>query len=165
MLYHYVGPPELRDAISPTRRRIENSSDVRAWARRYSHAPGETEIIVTFIVNERGELWIADRRSEHIACAAGAPVLSAGEMTFAIADERVEVVAASNQSTGFCPQPTTWLVVAAALNKAGLPHPADFTARFDFRRCDQCGAINLVKESWFVCAICDADLARKWNFD
>lgn len=162
MLYHYVGPPELRDAASTARQRIENAGDVTAWARQNGGANGEW--IVTFIVNARGELWIADRRSEHVACAAGGPVMGAGEMTFAIVGERVEVVAISNQSTGFCPPPSTWLHVGAALDAASLPHPDNWTARFEFRRCDNCGAINLLKDDWFVCAMCDAELAREWNF-
>lgn len=161
MLIRYVGPPELRAILSPTRQRIENARDVLGWARQ--NGASNAEIVVTFIVNARGELWIANRRSEHIACAAGEPVLSAGELTFSMADERVKVVAATNQSTGFCPPPSTWLHVSHALEVAGLAHPDDFTTRFDFRRCDKCGALNLVKESWFVCAICDADLSCEWN--
>lgn len=85
-------------------------------------------------------------------------------MTFALSKNRVEVVAASNQSTGFCPPPATWLLVARALDAIGLAHPGEFTARFEFRRCDNCGAINLVKDDWLVCALCDAELARAWNF-
>lgn len=114
MTYHYVGPPELRGTVSPTRRRIENAGEFLKWARQN----GETsaEIIVTFIVNARGELWVANRRSEHVACAAGGPVLSAGEMTFSLADERIKVVAVTNQSTGFCPPPSTWLPVSRALD-------------------------------------------------
>ncbi len=166
MLLRYVGPPHLRGAASTARQRIENAADVAAWARRGGINSGATgEITVTFIVNARGELWIADRRSEHIACAAGEAVKSAGEMTFGLDGNRVEVVATSNQSTGFCPPPETWLVVGAALDAAGLSHPDEFTARFEFRRCDSCGAINLVKDDWFVCALCDAELAREWNFD
>lgn len=163
MLYRYIGPPELCGLRSPTRRRIDNANDILSWARQ--NGEGSDEIIVTFIVNARGALWIADRRSEHIACAAGEPVLSAGEMTFDIAGERIEVVAVTNQSTGFCPQPSTWLYVSHALDAISLLHPDDFTTSFDFRRCDECGAINLVKESWFVCAVCDAELAHSWNFD
>ena len=167
MLYRYVGPPELRASISPPRRHIRNASDVLDWARQCSHGRGEVggELVVTFIISARGELWIADRRSEHVACAVGEAVLSAGEMTFVLRKERVKVVDASNQSTGFCPPPSTWLVVARALDEIGVSRPDDFTARFEFRRCGQCGATNLVKDDWFVCAVCDADLSREWDFD
>jgi hypothetical protein len=36
----------------------------------------------TFVIDLNGELRIAPRRSEHVACAEGHAVLSAGEMTF-----------------------------------------------------------------------------------
>ena len=162
MLYRYVGPPHLRGAASTARGRIASAADVVAWARRNGEARGE--FVVTFIVNAREELWIADRHSEHVWCAAGGPVKSAGEMTFVVDKERVEVVAMSNQSTGYCPPPSTWLLTSHVLGVAGLPHPETWTEQFDFRRCDGCGAINLIKDDWFVCAVCDADLAREWNF-
>lgn len=67
-------------------------------------------------------------------------------MTFVVAGKRVEVATVSNQSTGFCPQPQSWNAVARALDGAGLPRPDDFTTSFEFRRCDRCGAVNLVKD-------------------
>jgi hypothetical protein len=36
-------------------------------------------LVVTFAIDAKGSLRVADRRSEHVACAGGGPVLSAGE--------------------------------------------------------------------------------------
>lgn len=38
---------------------------------------------LTFVIDSSGILRLAPRRSEHVACAGGGPVLSAGEVTFA----------------------------------------------------------------------------------
>jgi hypothetical protein len=90
-LYHYVGPREILSRAGRSGKRI-HSGDLQnpAW--------------FTFVVDEHGSLLIADRRSEHVACACGRPVLSAGEM-FVRGGEVVEV---SNQSTGYCPEPESW---------------------------------------------------------
>ena len=31
--------------------------------------------------------------------------------------------------------------------------------------CPNCGQRNIVKEGWFVCGVCGADLPATWNFD
>ena len=119
---------------------------------------------VTFVVLSDG-LWVADRHSEHVACARGGPVHSAGEMTFEV-DPRgrsVDVVHVTNQSTGFCPEPESWPSVAAALDAAGIAHPAGFSAEMTFRRCPKCGAMNIVKDEWFECALCGGELPSAWN--
>lgn len=162
MNYCYVGPPELRVLDSPTRCHVESAGDVLAWAGSTPQTRDD-EITATFIVNPKGELWIADRRSEHVACAAGGPVTSAGEITFRLEKGEVEVVEVTNQSTGFCPEPRSWSAVARALGRIGLAHPGAFTSSYDFRRCENCGAINVVKEAWFWCALCEAELPRAWN--
>ncbi|RYG57664.1 hypothetical protein EON80_27995 [bacterium] len=162
----YIGPPELLSLIGQpsTRRGISDVADFISWVEATQQAPDENgEVIVTFIINTVGQLWIADRRSEHVVCAAGEPVLSAGEMTFRLSKNEVEVTAATNQSTGFCPEPESWAAVGVALDKLGLSHPGGFTTAFHFRRCRKCDSINLVKEEWFVCGVCDGDLEREWN--
>jgi hypothetical protein len=58
-------------------------------------------------------------------------------------------------------QAECWPAVAAA----AIPAPSSFTHAFRFRRCAACMQINVVKEDWFVCASCDAELPRSWNFD
>ncbi|MEZ4405396.1 MAG: hypothetical protein R3A52_02720 [Polyangiales bacterium] len=50
--------------------------------------------------------------------------------------------------------------LADALDRAGVPRPAGFTHAVEFRRCERCGARNVVKDGVLVCAECDADLPR-----
>jgi hypothetical protein len=165
--YEYVGPDELLQLVNKSSDRflIQSEAEVRSWAKQTKQQlNGEEEIIATFIVDIKGRLWIADRHSEHVVCAAGAPVLSAGEMTFHFAKGATKVSAVTNQSTGFCPEPESWASVEKVLNEVGLIHPQKFTTCFDFRLCIGCGAINLVKEDWFICSMCDAELEPQWNF-
>jgi hypothetical protein len=118
----------------------------------------------TFIIDLEEQLWLADRHSEHVVCAAGKPVLAAGELVFGLSGGRVWVVEATNQSTGYCPQPECWGVVASTLDRLGIEHPTAFTAVFIFRRCTTCRTINIVKDGVFECAVCQADLSTAWNF-
>lgn len=50
------------------------------------------QVTVTFVVNVQRDLLIADRRSEHVVCAGGEVVLSAGEMIFELMGNSVKVV-------------------------------------------------------------------------
>jgi hypothetical protein len=120
-------------------------------------------VAATFIVSVEGWLHLASRRSEHVACAGGREVLSAGEMFFDNPPV-VRAVAVSNLSTGYCPEPESWVAVAGALDRAAILHPGRFTSAFLFRRCPSCGERNLVKDEFFVCALCDAELPPTWNF-
>jgi hypothetical protein len=115
----------------------------------------------TFVVSLAGDLLVAPRRSEHVACAGGERVLGAGEIRFDLEGAIVEI---TNNSTGYCPPEESWDAVRVALDRAGLPHPGRFTLVVQFRRCTSCGERNVVKEGWYACAICDADLPREWNF-
>lgn len=76
----------------------------------------------------------------------------AGEI---VLDEH-SVTSVTNQSTGYCPDPSCWPAVAAALAPLDL-HPAGWTLAFILRRC-ACGQVNLVKDDWYVCALCGRDL-------
>jgi hypothetical protein len=91
-------------------------------------------------------------------------VLSAGEITFERDGGRWFVSEVSNQSTGYCPDPDSWPVVADALDRAAVPHPGEFTAPVVFRRCPGCGERNLVKDDDFTCAVCGSELPQAWNF-
>ena len=119
---------------------------------------------LTFVIDADGALCVADRHGEHLACARGGNVLSAGEITLRRDGDRLRAIAISNQSTGYCPEPESWPAVAAALDALGVVHPGGFTFAAIFRKCPSCGQRNLVKDEWFVCAVCDADLPATWNF-
>jgi hypothetical protein len=159
-LYEYVGPAAIRArcADGPLGCLVSTPADLLAWVD-----DGEVRA-VTFVVDADGNLRIADRHSEHVACAGGGPVRSAGELFLRRAGDSVEVAEASNQSTGYCPEPESWPAVAAALDAAGIGHPGCFTTAILFRRCPGCGERSIVKDAWFVCPLCGADLPAAWNF-
>jgi hypothetical protein len=117
------------------------------------------------VVDLQGVLRLAPRRSEHVACAAGQPVLAAGEIGFVERGSVWSVGEVSNHSTGYCPDPDCWPAVAAALRLAGLASPPGFTSPVRFRRCPRCAERNLVKDGWLVCAHCDGPLPERWNVD
>lgn len=158
--YSYVGPDEIKAQVAPVGTAISSRAELRAWVALHAGDREYGVVPATFTVTLDGVLRIAPRRSEHVACAGGGPVLAAGELFFD--GDRLE--GASNQSTGFCPEPTCWEAVAIALDRAGIPHPGRFTIEIVFRRCGACGERNLVKDDWFACAVCDAELPREWNF-
>jgi hypothetical protein len=119
----------------------------------------------TFVVDLDGVLWLAPRRTEHVACAGGREVLAAGEISFRSDVDGWYVDEVSNQSTGYCPDPDSWPAVAAALERVHVRHPGGFTNPVVFRRCPECGERNIVRDGMFACALCDADLPPQWNFD
>lgn len=162
--YQYVGPSEIRDAArsQPAGARIASVDQLAQWLATASMERTPHQCwVATFTIDMDGFLRIAPRRSEHVACAAGGPVLSAGEITI---DDDMAVTEITNQSTGFCPEPESWSAVANGLDRAGLEHPGGFTTEVTFRRCPECGERNIVKDSWYYCAICDAKLPTVWNF-
>jgi len=165
--YSYVGPPEIKGRVAgcPGGTRITSVADLFAWVRSTDCKPGLDGLVAaTFVIDPQGDLLLANRRSEHVACAGGGPVLSAGEMFFLVEGDRAEVAEASNQSTGFCPEPESWPTVAAALDRVGVAHPGRFTTEIVFRRCERCGERNVVKDGWFACGVCGAELPPRWNF-
>jgi len=164
-LYLYVGPREIRQhAMNTARFEVRGSFDVALWAQTQEVKRHEA-LWATFTIDSSGALWIADRRSEHIGCSRGEPVQTAGELAFLLNSDGAEVVEATNQSTGFCPAVESWAALTNALNKAGIVRPDGWTTAFEFRRCLNCQATNIVKDGWLVCAQCDADLPLEWNFD
>jgi hypothetical protein len=164
--YSYVGPEEIRAAAARAEpgAAMTSRADLAGWLDAHAADHEGGVIPATFVVTPDGCLRLASRRSEHVACAAGQAVLSAGEAFF----ERrpsPRAVAITNLSTGYCPEPASWAAVAGALDRAGIEHPGRFTGAFEFRRCPACGERNLVKDDYFVCAICEAELPPDWNFD
>lgn len=167
--YGYVGPADIkaRSAGQPAGRVIRTTADVSAWIRESHQAVGAGGTVpATFIIDSGQQLLVADRHSEHVACAGGGDVLAAGEIFF-IVDVRSAVFVAeiSNQSTGYCPEPSCWEVVETVLDRIGLDHPPGFTAECVFRKCPECGARNIVKEAWFYCDVCGHELPAEWNFE
>ncbi|MFD5464058.1 hypothetical protein ACFWIQ_14745 [Kitasatospora sp. NPDC127059] len=167
--YRYVGPPELRPSTAGGcegfgGQPVRTAGEFAAWAE--ARAAAEFVEPFTFVVDLGGALRLAPRRSEHVVCAGGESVLSAGEVGFRRADGGGrEVGAVSNLSTGYCPDVTSWPAVAAALDRLGLPHPGGFTHAVVFRRCPGCGRCGIVREGHYVCVFCDGDLPERWNVD
>jgi hypothetical protein len=166
--YEYVGPPAIKEraATAPQGTPIESKADFERWVFSTVQERDKLgQVAATFVIDHRGTLRLADRRSEHVACSCGGPVLSAGEMFFSLADiRRIAVTEVSNQSTGYCPEPSSWSAVADALDRIGIAHPGRFTNAVVFRRCPTCGERNIVKEDWYVCSVCGGELPPDWNF-
>jgi len=162
-IFRYVGPEAMlrTAATGPIGTEIRSRAAVRRWCEEHGDERDGLGLWATYTVGEDGDLRVAPRRSEHVACSGGEPVLAAGEICFA-ADARVTEI--SNLSTGFCPDAECWAAVRDALDAASVLHPGAFTFEAVFRRCPVCGERNVVKEGWFVCAVCDAPLPETWNF-
>lgn len=164
--FQYVGPVELKARVRPDEegQSIRTPDDLVCWLS--TREPEERAEPFTFVVGTDGLLRLAPRRSEHVSCAGGAPVLSAGEMSFhQSAAGQWAVTDVSNQSTGYCPDPTSWSAVVAALDRAGIAHLGGFTHEVVFRRCPECDEINIVREGDFVCVFCESPLPGHWNVD
>lgn len=162
--YSYVGPEDIRThaKTQPPGTPIRTLSDLSRWLETKSADKTiNGSWIVTFTLGEDEIIRLAPRRSEHVACASGGPVLSAGEIEI---DEDFYILEISNLSTGFCPEPESWKAVAAALNRICVEHPGAFTHSVIFRLCPKCGERNIVKDSWYYCHLCDAELPAHWNF-
>lgn len=139
--YQYVGPAEIRDsalASSASGTPIGSIDDLARWlTSRAADTEADGSLIATVTISVDGILLLAPRRSEHVACASGGPVLSAGEITFCSDGDVSEI---TNQSTGFCPGPESWPAVAAALDRIPDNRPDDFTSRIVFRLYPGCNS-------------------------
>lgn len=161
-LYGYVGPEHLCTGDHSAGVSIGSEGDLRDWLSRQDEWRDDL-IEVTFVVTSLGVLRVAPRRSEHVDCAMRGPVQAAGELTMRL-KPRLEVVAATNQSTGYCPEPGCWEAARAALAAIGVPHLRGLTHAYNFRLCNHCGERNLIKDGWFECGSCGHELPREWNF-
>ena len=165
-VYRYIGSKQIADRATstPAGTPVRSAADVLGWVRNSGQRPRPDGCAVaTFVVDTCGLLLLADRHSEHVACAGRQPVQAAGEITLRVADYSVEVVAVSNQSTGYCPEPESWPAVVTALTAAGLNPPAGFDPACVFRLCLRCGSKNLVKDAVFECGVCAAELPAAYN--
>jgi hypothetical protein len=100
---------------------FDSAATVGRWLA--DQEPRERAEPLTYIVDVASVLWLAPRRSEHVACARGGEVLAAGEMQLETIEGEWWAVEISNQSTGYCPDTGTWHVVRRALNEVGVRHP------------------------------------------
>lgn len=162
--FSYVGSKELSERTwSPSQRCcIGSKNDAYQWVN--AQAKRLNSVTATFIIDLDEQLWVADRHSEHVACAVGRDVLAAGEMQFSNDKGEVYISTVTNQSTGYCPEPDCWQVVDELLHRLGIPHPSAFTATFVFRRCKSCGITNIIKDGVFECAVCNSALSPQWNY-
>ncbi len=81
----------------PDRFELTSSDDVRDWIDKTRLEPEWDDTLpATFIVDLAGALWIADRRSEHVACARMTPVLAAGVIFFEQRKGKVHVARVTN---------------------------------------------------------------------
>jgi hypothetical protein len=166
--YPYIGPDRIaaRAAGLPPGVPVGSARDVLDWMGRADRESDRSgRVTATFVIDEGGRLRLANRRSEHVACSGGGRVLAAGEMTFSAGPGGIRVESVTNQSTGYCPEPESWPAVARALEAAGIEPPAGYAPGFEFRRCERCSAINLIKDQLYECSICGADLPALWNLD
>jgi len=166
-LYEYVGPEEIRRRWKsyPKGNRVTSALDLLAWTEEHDLKKNrDGTVTLTFVIDDEGDLRVASQRSEHVACAGGGPVRSAGEISLFIESGTVTVSEISNQSTGFCPEPDSYAAVAAALDRIGITHPGEFTRAIVFRRCPGCGQTNIVKDRWFFCGVCNTSLPEFYNY-
>ncbi|MFD8983337.1 hypothetical protein [Streptomyces sp. NPDC059564] len=151
--FPYTGPRDLLVLV-------QNSKKGRLITSSANLTPEDAEEPHTFIIDTDGRMRISPRRSEHVVCAGGEPVLSAGEVTFTQDLHGWTVDEVSNQSTGYCPDISSWVAVSHALDLAGIGHPGQFTQAIVFRFCPECNHLNIVREQWFVCVFCDGILEK-----
>jgi hypothetical protein len=166
-LYHYVGSEEIKIAVAdyPIGTVIESILDLKKWTNSILNKNDRSRsIVATFVIDIDRNLRLADRCSEHVACAGGQPVLSAGEIFINWEQNIYEVSDITNQSTGYCPEVESWKYVETALDKISIKHPSSFTVEFIFRRCCSCSQINIIKNDVFVCSVCNSTLPNVWNF-
>ena len=152
--YKYIGPKDLLAAVSSNTEGsvIRSFVDFREWLSIYEKEALEEPF--TFVVDVEGNLRLAPRRTEHVACAGRADVLSAGEIWFEPELDGWTVREVSNQSIGYCPDIDSWTEVARAIDRIGLRRPDAFTYGFIFRYCGECRMASLIKDDDFICAMC-----------
>ena len=165
--YYFVGSKEIKSRVEKRfeGKRINRKEDIRNWIKESGQNLRDDEIVATFVIKESEELVISDRHSEHVLCAGGKDVLSAGEITFRVEKGKISVIEITNQSTGYCPKPNSWGIVEIAIARIGIEHPEYFTKAYDFRYCENCETKNLIKEEIYECAVCGSELELEWNID
>ena len=164
--YRYVGPDHLWPSIVSPSKSLKTHDQLLHELKLLGIGPGKNEEkTVTFVVDIEGDLRIAYRQSEHVRCAGGENVLSAGEMTFIWTSSEIVADWTTNQSTGYCPEPESWAAVKRSLDRIGVDAQDEFSMALIFRRCEKCRQINIVKDCHYFCEVCESTLPLKWNFE
>jgi hypothetical protein len=167
--YTYVGSEEIKLSVAnfPSGTVIDSIADLENWIyQTYDKKTiSSNSIAATFVIDVEGNLLLADRHSEHVACAGGKVVLSAGEIFIIFEGNSLEISDITNQSTGYCPEIESWTHVESALDKIQVSHPSSFTIEFNFRRCSSCSQTNIIKNDSSICLVCNSTLPDKWNFE
>lgn len=151
--------------MSTPRHEVTAAEGLLRWALDAGYFPnGISSEIFTYTVLPGHRLFIADRHSEHVACARGAAVECAGEISFRRSKNGLVIEEASNLSTGYCPESSAWGALDLALKAAGFPGVQGFTAAFEFRYCQQCLQTCVIKDEVYECPSCLQPLPAEWNF-
>jgi hypothetical protein len=100
-LYSYVGPARIRDEArhQPKGAEIRTLDALHSFLRTHGGRRGR-ESTVTFVIDEAGVLRIADRHSEHVACADEMAFAVAGGACRSRAPRTSRPVSAPNRSPG-----------------------------------------------------------------
>jgi len=132
--YRYVGPDNLKKlvGVQASGKKVVSEGDLFDWVRESGKVRtcGTYTVVATYTIGLDGFLYIADRHSEHVVCAAGKDVLSAGEIGIHFDQGCVEISDISNQSTGYCPGSESWPAVKRALDAIYIEYPSSFTWKF-----------------------------------
>ena len=166
--YEYVGPAEIYKRINEEFKGIvvHSSEEILNWIISNNEKSKNIDLIIcTFIINLLGELVIADRHSEHVHCANGENVKSAGEIGFYITQDKIQIEFVTNQSTGYCPASESWQEVENSLRKIDdLNIPEGFDPEFVFSYCPNCQTRQIVKEEFYFCPNCENPLLSENEF-
>lgn len=150
----------------PPRFHVTSPDAVVDWIERTQPEPEwDTSLPATFIVDQGGTMWIADRRSEHVACARLGDVLAAGEIFFEHNAGAISAARVTNQSTGYCTEPESFPAVAQSLSMVGIDCPSEYDPAFTFRYCHPCQNVCIIKDDDFTCPVCSGALPLDWNFE
>ncbi|WP_009964699.1 hypothetical protein [Verrucomicrobium spinosum] len=166
-IYPYVGPAAIKEKVNMAapRHEVTTADGLMKWALDAGYfSPGTPSEVFTYTVLSGHHLFIADRHSEHIACARGAPVECAGEIAFRRSKTGLVIEEASNLSTGYCPESSAWVALDLALKAAGFPGVQGFTTAFEFRYCQRCLQTCVIKDEVYECPSCLEPLPAEWNY-
>lgn len=166
-LYTYVGPDSIRATarFDTPRHAVVDAAELLSWVSAHlGFSRRDHQITLTYVVRPPNLLFVADRHSEHVACARGEMVLTAGEITFERHGSDLRLLDTSNLSTGYCPESISWPALSSALVAAGFPKIEGFTQPFEFRYCIPCQQTCVIKDDVFECPSCFTNLPHDWNY-